>query len=161
MKTIAKSLFQKKIFITGTGTDVGKTYISGLIIKKMREAGFDCGYFKPVLSGVTELNGHLVDSDANYVTQVADIPITADECVSYWWTDAVSPHLAAKLKKQEINVDKIKYDFSQLNKRFDYLLIEGAGGITCPIKINQEEVIYRYWKCLLRNLRMMIEICII
>lgn len=129
----------KKIFITGTGTDVGKTYISALIIKKMREMGFNCGYYKPVLSGITELNGHLVDSDANYVTQFADIPTTADECVSYWWREAVSPHLAAKRNNQEINIDKIKYDFAQINKKFDYLLIEGAGGITCPLKTNKEE----------------------
>ena len=46
----------KNIFITATGTDIGKTYVSALIVKKMRESGFDCGYFKPVLSGVEEKN---------------------------------------------------------------------------------------------------------
>ena len=56
----------KKIFITGTGTDVGKTYISALIVKKLRETGFNCGYYKPVMSGVVELAGKLIDSDVNY-----------------------------------------------------------------------------------------------
>ena len=129
----------KKIFITGTGTDVGKTYISALIVKKMREAGFNCGYFKPVISGVTEMCGHLMESDANYVIQAANIPAEPESCVSYYWQEAVSPHLAAKRKNQEIDIDKIKYDFAQINKKFDYLLIEGAGGITCPLKINSEE----------------------
>ncbi len=129
----------KKIFITGTGTDVGKTYISALIVKKMREAGFNCGYFKPVISGVTEMCGHLMDSDANYVIQTANIPAEPENCVSYYWQEAVSPHLAAKRKNQEIDIDKIKYDFAQINKKYDYLLIEGAGGITCPLKINSEE----------------------
>ena len=129
----------KKIFITGTGTDVGKTYVSALIVKKMREAGFNCGYYKPVISGVTELSGHLVDSDANYVVQMADIPILPNECTSYFWQEAVSPHLAAKRKNQIIDIDKIKYDFSQISKKYDYLLIEGAGGITCPFIINKEE----------------------
>ena len=129
----------KKIFITGTGTDVGKTYISALIVKKMREAGYNCGYFKPVISGVTEICGHLMDSDANYVIQTANIPTEAEQCVSYYWQEAVSPHLAAKRKNQEIDIDKIKYDFAQINKKYDYLLIEGAGGITCPLKINSEE----------------------
>ena len=55
----------KKLFITATGTDIGKTYISALIVKKMRECGYNCGYYKPVMSGVVELGGHLVDSDAN------------------------------------------------------------------------------------------------
>ena len=129
----------KKIFITGTNTDVGKTYISALIIKKMREANFNCGYYKPVLSGVTEMCGHLMDSDANYVVQKANIPFEPSDCVSYYWQEALSPHLAAKRKNQEIDIDKIKYDYSQICKKFDYLLIEGAGGITCPLKINKEE----------------------
>lgn len=129
----------KKIFITGTGTDVGKTYISALIVKKMREQGFNCGYYKPVLSGVTEMCGKLVDSDANYVIQMADIPTEAENCVSYYWKEAVSPHLAAKRMNQKIDIDKIKYDFSQINKKYDYLLIEGAGGITCPLIIEKEE----------------------
>lgn len=129
----------RKIFITGTGTDVGKTYVSALIIKKMREQGYNCGYFKPVVSGVTEICNKLIDSDANYVIQLADIPTEAENCVSYYWQEAVSPHLAAKRKNQEIDIDKIKYDFSQISKKYEYLLIEGAGGITCPLKINNEE----------------------
>lgn len=129
----------KKLFITATGTDIGKTYISALIVKKMRESGYNCGYYKPVMSGVVELGGHLVDSDANYVIQTADIPVQADDCVSYWWKEAVSPHLAAKRVNQKINIDKIKYDLSQINKKYDYLLIEGAGGITCPLIIEKDE----------------------
>ena len=129
----------KKIFITGTGTDIGKTYVSALIVKKMRESGYNCGYYKPVISGVTEMCNKLIDSDANYVIQTANIPSEAEECVSYWWKEAISPHLAAKRKNQEINIDKIKYDFSIISKKFDYLLIEGAGGITCPLKIDKDE----------------------
>ena len=129
----------KKIFITGTGTDVGKTYISALIVKKMREMNYNCGYFKPVLSGVTEMYGRLIDSDVNYVIQKADISVEPESCVSYYWQEAVSPHLAAKRKNQEIDVDKIKYDYSQICKKYDYLLIEGAGGITCPLKTGGEE----------------------
>lgn len=129
----------KKIFITATGTDIGKTYISALIVKKMREVGYNCGYYKPVLSGVYELGGHLVESDPNYVVETANIPTTADECVSFWWKEAVSPHLAAKRAGQKIDIDKIKYDFAQINKKYDYLLIEGAGGITCPLIAEKDE----------------------
>lgn len=61
----------KNIFITATGTDVGKTYVSALIVKEMRKAGYNCGYFKPVLSGIEEQNGKLTVSDANYVVDTA------------------------------------------------------------------------------------------
>ena len=59
----------KNLFITATGTDIGKTYISALIVKKMREAGFNCGYFKPVLSGVEVKDNKLISSDCNYVVK--------------------------------------------------------------------------------------------
>ena len=51
----------KNIFITATGTDVGKTYVSALIVKEMRKARYNCGYFKPVLSGIEEKNGKCYD----------------------------------------------------------------------------------------------------
>ena len=126
----------KNLFITATGTDVGKTYVSALIVKKMREEGFDCGYYKPVLSGVVENKGKLVESDCNYVVDFAKIPISADECVTYWWREAVSPHLAAKRAGTDIDITKIKADFENKNNKYDYLLIEGAGGITCPLKMD-------------------------
>ena len=129
----------KNIFITATGTDIGKTYVSALIVKKMRESGFDCGYFKPVLSGVEEKDGKLTASDCNYVVSTANIPTSADECVSYWWKEAVSPHLAAKRHNQEINIAKIKKDFENAKNKYDYLLVEGAGGITCPLRLENGE----------------------
>ena len=129
----------KNIFITATGTDIGKTYVSALIVKKMREAGLNCGYFKPVLSGVVEKDGKLVESDCNYVVNTAKIPISADNCVAYWWKEAVSPHLAAKRANMEIDIAKIKSEFKKKTSEYDYLLVEGAGGITCPLRLENGE----------------------
>ena len=129
----------KKIFITATGTDIGKTYISALIVKSMRDAGLNCGYYKPVLSGVVEKNGKLIESDCNYVVKTANIPTSADDCVTYWWKEAVSPHLAAKRAGMEIDINHIKSEFTKKNKEYDYLLIEGAGGITCPLRLENGE----------------------
>lgn len=129
----------KKLFLTATGTDVGKTYVSALIIKKMREAGFNCGYFKPVLSGVEEEGGKLRVSDANYVVSTAKIPISPDDCVTYWWKEAVSPHFAAKRAGDIIDTGKIKSYLDKISRDFDYILIEGAGGITCPLRLDRDE----------------------
>lgn len=129
----------KKIFIIGTGQSSNEKHISALIIKKMRNSGFNCGYFKPFINGVTEMCGHLIDSDANYVIQQANIPIEPEDCISYYSNDIILPHLAMKRKKQEIDISKIKYDYYQISKKFDYLLIEGLGGLACPIKIDKEE----------------------
>ena len=128
----------KKIFITATGTDIGKTYVSALIVKKMREAGLNCGYYKPVLSGVKEQNGKLVESDCNYVVNTANLPVNADECVTYRWKEAVSPHLAAKRAGEVIQTEKILNDYKKMCDMFDYVLVEGAGGITCPLRLDNE-----------------------
>ena len=129
----------KNVFITATGTDIGKTYVSALIIKKMREAGLNCGYFKPVLSGVVQKEGKLVESDCNYVVNTAKIPATADDCVAFWWEEAVSPHLASVRAGNIIDIDKIKQLYTEKTNKYDYLLIEGAGGITCPLRLENGE----------------------
>jgi len=136
----------KNIFITATGTDVGKTYVSALIVKKMREMGLNCGYFKPVLSGVVEKDKKLIESDCNFVVNTAKIPTSADECVVYWWKEAVSPHLASVRSGEIISTEEIKKSFEEKQKQYDYLLVEGAGGITCPLRLQNGE------KYLLNNL---------
>ena len=129
----------KNVFITATGTDIGKTYVSALIVKKMREEGYNCGYFKPVLSGVKTENGKLIESDCNYVVKTAQIPESADDCVAYWWEEAVSPHLASFRKGEKIDIKRIKDEFHKRESKYDYLLIEGAGGITCPLRLENGE----------------------
>lgn len=129
----------KKIFMTGTETDIGKTYVSALIVKKMRECGYNCGYYKPVVSGVEINNGRLTAGDPCYVIKTAGIPEEAENCVSYMWEEPLSPHLAAARAGNLTDIGKIRHDFSQMCKKYDYLLTEGAGGITCPIRLENGE----------------------
>ena len=57
----------KGIFVTGTGTDVGKTYVTALIVKKLADAGIHAGYYKAALSGAESIE----ESDAGYVKKIA------------------------------------------------------------------------------------------
>ena len=64
----------KGLFITGTGTDIGKTYVTGLIVKKLRDAGYNGGYYKAALSGAEpDEHGVLQPGDALHVNRVAGI----------------------------------------------------------------------------------------
>lgn len=119
----------KSIFITATGTDIGKTFISALIVKKMRELGVNCGYYKPVLSGLGENNLN----DAHYVLNCANLNIDFATVISYGFKPSVSPHLAAIKEGKKISIDKIHNDYKRLSESFEYLVVEGAGGITCPL----------------------------
>lgn len=114
----------KGIFITATGTDVGKTYVSALIVKKMCEQGINCGYYKPALSG------DVYPNDCEYVIETSGIK--TGDYVSYKFKPAVSPHLASQLANNPIKLDKIKTDFERIKKDFDFMVVEGAGGIVCP-----------------------------
>lgn len=129
----------KGIFVTATGTDVGKTYISALIVKTMREAGLNCGYYKPALSGAEEVNGRIIPGDCDYVFKQAGIEKNPAEYVSYIFKPAVSPHLAAQIEHRTIKLDKIKNDFKRISSEFDYILVEGAGGIVCPFNLSNGE----------------------
>lgn len=132
----------KSVFITATGTDIGKTYISALLVKKMRELGYNCGYYKPALSGaVKQSNGELLPGDCDYVLKKAGININPIHCVTYCFEDAVSPHLAAARLGINISVEKIKNDFCKLTKEYEYLIVEGAGGITCPFCMEEKPLL--------------------
>lgn len=65
----------KGIFITAIGTDVGKTYVTGLIVKKLRDAKLNAGYYKAALSGAEEQpDGTWLPGDAAFVGKIAGIP---------------------------------------------------------------------------------------
>lgn len=130
----------KAVFITATGTDVGKTYISALIVKKMRELGYNCGYFKPALSGAEIIDGKIIPGDCNYVLKQAGIETSTENYVSYVFKTAVSPHLASEIENNPIKIEKIKSDFARIKKEFDYVVVEGAGGIVCPFNLGKEKL---------------------
>lgn len=130
----------KCLFVTGTGTDVGKTYVTALIVKKLREGGKNAGYYKAAISGAEKMvDGALLPGDAYYVNEVANIGEKTQHLVSYVYSEAVSPHLAAKIQKKPIEFRKIAADFSWAKNHYDYLTMEGSGGIICPLRWDEQE----------------------
>lgn len=130
----------KSLFITGTGTDIGKTYVTGLIVKKLREAGLDGGYYKAALSGaIPDEEGHLQPGDALHVNRVARIGAKPENLVTYVYEEAVSPHLAARINHQPIDFARVKADFARARERYQYLTMEGSGGIICPLRWDDQQ----------------------
>ena len=123
----------KGIFITGTGTDVGKTYVTALFVKKLREAGINAGYYKAAISGV----GSVDHSDAAYVNSIAEIGEKEDMLLSYMYKTAASPHLAAKIEGNPLEIEKVKEDFQKVSQCYEYVVMEGSGGVVCPLRYDQ------------------------
>jgi len=118
----------KGIFVTGTGTDVGKTYVTALIVKKLADAGIHAGYYKAALSGAESIE----ESDAGYVKKIAGITQEDSSLLSYLYQNAVSPHLAARIEGNPVDTETVKADFDR---------VEGSGGIVCPIRWDEEHEI--------------------
>lgn len=132
----------KSIFVTGTGTDVGKTYVTALIVKKFRESGLNAGYYKAALSGAEMINNKLVAGDADYVNTVSRINEKPNDMVSYIYRNAVSPHLASKIEGNPVDINKVVEDYKDMCERFDYVTMEGSGGIVCPIRYDENSKIF-------------------
>ncbi|WP_026885535.1 dethiobiotin synthase [Clostridium beijerinckii] len=128
------------IFITATGTDIGKTFVTGLIVKKLRDAGYNAGYYKAALSGAEVTENALIPGDAYYVNKIANINETMDNLVSYVYKEAVSPHLASQIEGNPVEMNKVIEDFNNSLSKYDYLTMEGSGGIVCPIRYDDKKI---------------------
>ena len=131
----------KGIFVTGTGTDVGKTYVTGLIIKKIKENGMTPGYFKAAMSGnEREEDGTLIPGDALWVKNVSGISQSVEEMCPYVYEHAYSPHLASRLEGNPVVMDVVTHGFADVTAVYDYITVEGSGGILCPICFDEARI---------------------
>lgn len=125
----------KGLFVLGTGTDIGKTYVTGLLLKYIRDNGYNASYFKAALSGaIRNEEGKLVPGDAVEVLSMAGLEEDTDFLVPYIYETAVSPHLASHIEGNPVDLDVVKKAYDDVSKKYDYIVMEGSGGIVCPIR---------------------------
>lgn len=131
----------KKLFITGTDTDVGKTYVTALIVKKMRDSGHDVAYFKAAASGnERDAAGNLVPGDAKLVKDISSLTDSLSELVPYLYEAALSPHLACRMEGEPVDMAVVKAYYGRLAAKHPYITMEGSGGILCPIRMDSREL---------------------
>lgn len=129
------------MFITGTGTEVGKTFVSGLIVKKLNDSGKKAAYYKAAMSGnVCDAAGKLIPGDALYVKTISGIEQPIDEMCPYVYEAAVSPHLASKLEGNPVRLSRVAAEFNRISEKYDYVTVEGSGGILCPLSFDEEKL---------------------
>lgn len=124
----------KGIFVIGTDTDVGKTFVTGGLVYKLRESGYNAIAFKPIQSGgISDEKGNLIPPDTKYIKDICDIKNNYSEMNTYCLNEEVSPHLAAKMENLDISREKIINQYNELINKYDYVVVEGAGGIVVPL----------------------------
>lgn len=131
----------KKIFITGTGTDVGKTFVTGLILKKLKENGINAAYYKAAMSGNERTkDGGLIPGDALHVKTVSGIEQPLSQMCPYVYETAVSPHLASRIEGNPVVLEEVVKGFEEVCRQYEYVTMEGSGGILCPICFDEREL---------------------
>jgi len=120
----------KMIFVTGTDTGVGKTYVSSILAENLKKMDINVGYLKPVETGgredtLTLKNILKTDDDLDLMNPInLKLPL--------------SPNIAFEVENYNISLDeiknKIKKSYEALKEKYDFLIVEGAGGVCVPIK---------------------------
>lgn len=132
----------KNLFITGTGTDVGKTYITGLITKEFQKNKKNIAYYKAAMSGNNRHpNGSLIPGDALQVKNASGIEQSLESMCPYIYETAVSPHLASKMEGNSVEMERILQGFDHICNKYDYVTVEGSGGILCPLRFDEQKIL--------------------
>lgn len=130
------------VFITGTDTGVGKTFVSAALVQAMRLHGIDALAMKPVASGSFETVEGLRNEDALALIEAMRTPLpgsvdaTAPAYATvnpYTLRDPIAPHLAAANDGVEVDLGPIRSAYLDLAARSQFVLVEGAGGWAIPL----------------------------
>ena len=118
----------KQLFITGTDTEIGKTLITCILANKYKEK-FEVQIYKPVVAGLNKDNKNEdLESYKKIIKNVSN-----NQLSDYILPHYCSPNISAKLTKKKIHFQKILTKINTFKENSKYLIMEGAGGIYCPI----------------------------
>jgi dethiobiotin synthetase len=119
------------VFVTGTGTEVGKTVVAAVIAHSAAAAGRRVAVFKPAVSGIDEEG----EPDHALLRRAAGCSQRDDQIAPYRYGPAVSPHLAADLAGAPIDPARLRAACSAAAADADLLVVEGTGGFLVPLTL--------------------------
>lgn len=125
----------RSLFITGTDTDVGKTYVTAGLAVTLRKMGIDVGITKPFAAGVPQKSGYKSE-DVEILAKAAQVSDPESLLNTQFFKMAASPYTASKKLKVKVNLDLALSNFKKLSKLHEMILVEGMGGIMTPILKN-------------------------
>jgi len=114
------------LFITGTDTGVGKTYIVARLLHLLRASGIRCAGMKPICCGDRR--------DAEALLAAGSDCVTIDEVNPVWLKTPAAPIVGTLLEKTTIDIEQILGAFHALQERVEHVIVEGTGGWLVPIR---------------------------
>ncbi len=131
-----KENLKKQIFITGTDTEVGKTFISKLLAEAFLNVGYKVGYYKPIETGCDPICNDTFDL----------VQLTGqfyEEALLYQFKIPAAPLSADMKEKKGIDIDRLINHYYKLKDNYNIVIVEGAGGLLVPIT-KKDGKIYTY-----------------
>jgi dethiobiotin synthetase len=123
----------KGVFVTGTDTGVGKTWIAAGLTAALRRRGVNAVYFKPIQSGCPKIRGRIVPTDAGFARELAGLKEPLEVLTPIALRLPLAPGVAAARERVEVDLNRVATIFRELAAKYDYLVVEGAGGLYVPL----------------------------
>lgn len=123
------------LFVTGTDTSVGKTYVCARLLEFLNAKGIQAGYQKWVATGVKAG----LPEDLALCLKAASIspkPELVQQQAPYCFSFPASPHLAAEMEDRTVDPEVIEANYKSLAAKYEWLIVEGVGGIMVPLRRN-------------------------
>ncbi len=122
------------LFVTGTDTGVGKTYVAAMIARALAAEGRRVGVYKPAASGCSrDAHGNLTSDDAVQLWEAAGKPGDLEHVCPQRFAAPLAPHLAARAEGRELDFDQLRWGLDYWRPRSDVVVVEGAGGLFSPL----------------------------
>jgi dethiobiotin synthetase len=121
------------LFVTGTSTESGKTFVAALICRALLQEGRRVGVYKPASSDCVRIGGEIISEDAAVLWEAAGRPFTLDAVCPQRFQAPLAPHLAAKAEGRAIDSQLLREGLIPWREHADVMVCEGAGGLMSPI----------------------------
>ncbi len=131
--TLMKRKHTAGLFVTGTDTGVGKTYVSAMIARELRRVGWRVGVYKPAASGCRVEKGKCISEDALALWEAAGRPGSLDRVCPQRFLAPLAPHLAALEEGRRLDPKLLRDGLEYWRRRAEVIVVEGAGGLMSPL----------------------------
>jgi dethiobiotin synthetase len=123
----------KDYFITGTDTEIGKSWVSAGLISKFVNEGNKVAGMKPIASGCEQTPDGLRNEDALLLQKCCNVDAEYNLINPYHFPEPIAPHIAAEKAGVEISFHHILHSYQQLESISDIVIVEGVGGWRVPL----------------------------
>lgn len=121
------------LFVTGTDTEIGKTFVSAALLRGLAHAGLRAAGMKPIAAGAFERDGVWHNEDADQLDAAASVLLPPALRTPYLLKEPAAPHIAAALEGVTLDVAHIAACYREARERADIVVVEGVGGFRVPL----------------------------